>query len=97
MPSRVILTPSAALDLDYFKLFEQRLMVDAFKRYLSHDAGVESKRRKRLRANPLAPWELRLGRYRVFYELEDVATVKILAIGHKEHNDLFIRGRRVEL
>jgi mRNA interferase RelE/StbE len=97
MPFRVILTPSAAVDLDYFKRFEQRLMVDAFKRYLSHDADVESKRRKRLRANPLAPWELRLGKYRVFYELEDVATVKIVAIGYKEHNDFFIRGRRVEL
>src|SRR5919201_5340834 len=97
MPFRVILTPSAVVDLDYFTRFEQRLIIDAFKRYLSNDADVESKRRKKLRPNPLAPWELRFGKYRVFYELVDVATVKIVAIGYKEHNDLFMRGQRVEL
>lgn len=97
MPFQVILTPNADTDLDYFKRFEQRLMVGAAKRYLRNDADVESQHRKRLRPNPLAPWELRLGKYRVFYDLVDAETVKIIAIGYKEHNDLFIRGQRVEL
>jgi hypothetical protein len=30
-------------------------------------------------------------------ELVDVTTVKIVAIGYKEHNDLFIRDWRVKL
>jgi hypothetical protein len=47
--------------------------------------------------NPAAPWELRIGDFRVFYEIENDTTVKIVSIGHKEHNDLFIRGKRVEL
>jgi mRNA-degrading endonuclease RelE of RelBE toxin-antitoxin system len=97
MPFQVILTPSAEADLDYFKRFEQRVIVDAARRYLRNDADVESQHRKKLRANPMAPWELRFGKYRVFYELVDVTTVKIVAIGYKEHNDLFIRGRRVKL
>jgi hypothetical protein len=33
----------------------------------------------------------------VFYEFENDALVKIVAIGYKEHNDLFIRGEKVEL
>ena len=97
MPFRVTLTPSAEVDLEYFKRFEQRVIVDAAKRYLQHDAQVESPHRKKLRPNPLAPWELRIGQYRLFYEVEDVMAVKIVAIGYKEHNDLFIRGQRVEL
>lgn len=97
MPFQVILTPSAEVDLDYFTRFEQRLIVDAFKRYLRNDADVGSRHRKKLRDIHLAPWELRIGKYRVFYDLVGATTVKILAIGYKEHNDLFIRGRRVEL
>jgi mRNA-degrading endonuclease RelE of RelBE toxin-antitoxin system len=97
MPFQVILTPSAEADLDYFKRFEQRVIVDAARRYLRNDADVESQHRKKLRANPMAPWELRFGKYRVFYELVDITAVKIVAIGYKEHNDLFIRGRRVKL
>jgi mRNA-degrading endonuclease RelE of RelBE toxin-antitoxin system len=67
MPFQVILTPSAEADLDYFKRFEQRVIVDAARRYLRNDADVESQHRKKLRANPMAPWELRFGKYRVFY------------------------------
>lgn len=97
MPFQVILTPSAEADLGYFKRFEQRLIADAFKRYLRDDADVESQHRKQLRDNPLAPWELRLGKYRVFYAIGPASTVKIVAVGYKEHNDLFIRGQKVEL
>lgn len=97
MAFHVILTPSAEADLDDFTRFEQRMIVDAAKRYLRNDADVTSQHRKKLRPNLLAPWELRSGKFRVFYEVVDATTVKILAIGFKEHNDLFIRGQRVEL
>ena len=46
---------------------------------------------------PLAPWELRIGDYRVFCEIREERIVRVLAVGHKEHNVLFIRGRRVEI
>jgi mRNA interferase RelE/StbE len=97
MPFRVTLTPSAEADLDYLKRFEQCVIVDAAKRYLQNDVHIESQHRKKLRPNSLAPWKLRIGQYRVFYEVEDATAVKIVAIGYKEHNDLFIRGQRVEL
>lgn len=97
MPFQVILTPRAEADLGYFRRFEQRTIVDAVRRFLRNDADIESQHRKRLRPNPLSPWELRIGKYRVFYDVVDGTTVKIIAIGHKEHNDLFIRGQRVEV
>jgi mRNA-degrading endonuclease RelE of RelBE toxin-antitoxin system len=93
----VTATPSADADLGYYKAFEQRVIVDAIKIHLAIDAHVETNRRKRLTQHPLASWELRVGKYRVFYELEDQTTVKIVAVGHKEHNELFVRGKRVEL
>jgi len=53
--------------------------------------------RKKLRPNPLAPWELKVSKYRVFYEVSQPQIVKIVAAGYKEHNDLFIRGKKVQL
>ena len=34
---------------------------------------------------------------RLFYEISGRQRVRVLAIGHKEHNDLFIRGERIVL
>jgi mRNA-degrading endonuclease RelE of RelBE toxin-antitoxin system len=90
-------TPSADADLEYYRAFEQRLIVDAIRTHLLIDAHVETHRRKMLTQHPIANWELRVGNYRVFYELEEPTTVKIVAVGHKEHNELFVRGKKVEL
>jgi len=91
---RINLTPNAADDLDYFNAYAQRVIMAAINTYLIADAHVQTKRRKRLEDNPIAPWELKKDRYRIFYDIVDL-TVDILAIGYKDHNDLFIRGRRI--
>ena len=96
MMFHINLTPSAADDLDYFDAYEQRVIMAAIHSYLIHDAHVPTKRRKRLEANPIASWELKKGKYRIFYDIVG-DTVDILAIGYKDHNDLFIRGRSVRL
>ena len=48
-----------------------------------------------------AEWELRLGpgnRFRVFYQVDaESRTVRVLAIGVKERNRLFLGGEEVEL
>jgi mRNA interferase RelE/StbE len=97
MKFQIKLTPSAEADLRHFPVHEQRVIVDAALIHLGIDADVPSRRRKKLRSNMLAPWELRVGVYRVFYEIEDGSGVKIVAIGYKEHNSLLIRGKEVEL
>ena len=83
-------------DLAWFGASERTRIYHAALRLLKTDATMESNKRKRLRPNPIAPWELRLGKYRVFYEVVG-GNVRILAVGFKEHNDLFLRGERVEL
>jgi mRNA-degrading endonuclease RelE of RelBE toxin-antitoxin system len=96
MKFQITLTPNANEDIKYFQPYAQKVIIAAIRSYLQVDAHTESHRRKRLRPSELAPWELKVGKYRVFYTLEG-RTAKIVAIGYKEHNDLFIRGRRVEL
>lgn len=88
---------SANGDLNYYDKFNQTIIVKAILEYLQKDANIETRKRKQLRHNILAPWELRVGKYRVFYEITANQIVKILAIGHKEHNELYIRGRKVEI
>ena len=50
--------------------------------------------------NELANWELRIQRFRAFYDVidnEDGQVVKVKAVGHKEHDTLYIAGQEVEL
>src|SRR5438105_904711 len=97
MKFQITLTPSAEEDLRHFRVHEQRVIVDAILNHLSIDADTASRRRRKLRPNPLAPWELRVGSYRAFYKIEGESNVKVVAIGWKEHNSLLVRGRIVEL
>ncbi len=48
--------------------------------------------------NTLAEWELRIGVYRVFYDVDPAASqVKVKAVGYKEHNVLHLRGKEFTL
>jgi mRNA-degrading endonuclease RelE of RelBE toxin-antitoxin system len=91
------LTNSAIGDLDFFRKKERRVISNSIALFLTHDANVETKRRKPLRPNQLSQWELRIDDYRVFYDFEPDNIVKVVAVGYKEHNDLYIRGKKVEL
>ena len=97
MEYQVSLTESAKRDLAHFEVNDQRIIVAGILIHLKIDAQVNTRRRKQLRTNPLAPWELRIDRFRIFYSVEEGNKVKVVAVGHKEHNELFIRGRKVEL
>lgn len=93
----VKLVESADKDLDHYKAYEQQFIIKSVYKFLEVDANIETRKRKQLRPNPIAPWELRIGKYRVFYEIKEERLARVLAIGHKEHNELFIRGQRVEI
>jgi mRNA-degrading endonuclease RelE of RelBE toxin-antitoxin system len=46
----------------------------------------------------LAEWELRIGIFRVFYDVdEENDLVKIEAVGYKQGNTLFVHGEEYEL
>lgn len=91
-------TGEAKDDLSYYTAFECKVIVSAIREQLTHQPHVETKNRKPLRDNPTASWELRAGKYRVFYEVNDTACmVSIVSVGHKEHNILLIRGKEVQI
>ncbi len=85
-------TASALDDLAFFKKYEQTLILDQSEVQLSYEPATETRNRKPLESNILGEWELRIGMYRVFYDV-DVATVKIKAVGYKKHNTLYLRGK----
>ena len=92
-------TPSAEDDFRFLKKAEQVLILDAVEEQLTHEPGKETRNRKSLRPNDLANWELRVGgTFRVFYDIDkDKQEVLIKAVGWKEHNQLFIRGKEHQL
>ena len=95
---RIDVTEEAKVDLSHYTAFERKIIVSEIREQLTHQPHAETKNRKPLRDNPLASWELRVGKYRVFYEVDETArAVSIVSIGHKEHNVLWIRGKEVQL
>lgn len=75
------------------KKFEQQIILDAIEEQLSCEPNVETRNRKRLGENELSDWELRIDNYRVFYDVlikDEEGIVQIKAVGHKEHNTLYI-------
>ena len=95
---RIALTPEANEDLGSMRSFDQRRVVGAMETHLAHEPTRETRNRKRLRPNQLAEWELRVDAFRIFFDvLAAEKLVKVVAIGVKEGNDLFIHGDKYEL
>ncbi len=78
---------------------ERVTILDAIDRQLLHEPLKETRHRKPLRPNPIAPWELRVGQLRVFYEVAGAESrvVRILAVGRKRRNALMIGGKEIRL
>lgn len=91
-------TDSAQQDLAYFKKHEQVLIYDEINEQLKYEPTRETRNRKRMRPNSTAEWELRIDKYRVFYDVDTVVRiVSIEAIGEKEGNRIRFRGRYREV
>ena len=78
---------------------QRSIVFDAIENRLRDEPFKETRHRKPLRPNPLAPWELRIGEIRVFYGVEAsrANVVSVLAVGIKRRNRLLIAGKEVEL
>jgi len=92
-------SPEAEDHLQEFTARQQRIVMEAVDRQLLNQPDVETRNRKPMRPNPVAPWELRIGNLRVYYEMNDEpeATVTILAIGVKERDRVRIGGEIIKL
>ena len=86
-------TESAVEDLRYFRQYDQSIVVNAVDTQLTTEPLVATRNRKPLHPNNLSQWELRVGDFRVFYDVDATASlVTVKAVGHKDHNRLYIRG-----
>jgi mRNA-degrading endonuclease RelE of RelBE toxin-antitoxin system len=83
----------------YLTADERARILRFVEKQFSFEPLKETRNRKRLRPNPLAPWELRVGNLRAFYEvtLEAPNVVRILAVGKKEVSQLLIAGKVVKI
>ena len=95
---RLAFTPEAVEDLRFLRSYDQRRILDSVQEQLQYQPGQETRNRKRLRPNELAEWELRIGTFRVFYNVDEAEDlVKVEAVGYKRGNVLFVHGEEYEL
>jgi mRNA-degrading endonuclease RelE of RelBE toxin-antitoxin system len=94
----IILSQNAQGDLDYFKKNERTGISQDISTLLKFDPNKPTLKKKRLRPNPLGDWELRLGIYRVFYNVNEVDKEgTVTYVGWKLNNRLYIRGAEVKI
>jgi mRNA-degrading endonuclease RelE of RelBE toxin-antitoxin system len=95
---RIAFTPEAVGDLDQLRKFDARRIIAGIELQLTETPALPTRNRKRLRPNKLAEWELRIENFRVFYDvIESEVVVRIVTVGSKVGNELFIRGERYVL
>ena len=96
--SQITFTPDAIEDLRWFKKAERTQIIAEIEAQLSHEPASETRNRKRLRPNELAEWELRAGRFRVFFDIDsENRLIAVEAVGYKRGSCLFIRGEEYVL
>jgi mRNA-degrading endonuclease RelE of RelBE toxin-antitoxin system len=77
---------------------QRSLVVDTIDEQLADEPTLQTRNRKQMRANPLAPWELRIGNLRVYYDVEDEeVTVVVVAVGVKRRDRVYLGGKAFDL
>lgn len=91
MAFQITLTEDARRQFRALSARQQRIIEKNIVEKLTHGPTIESKAIKRLLRNAVAEFELRIGDYRVLYNVEPTE-VLVIAIGEKRGNTLFIEG-----
>ncbi len=96
MPYRIDYSPDAEDHMRVLTARQKAMVLDAVDEQLVYQPTMETKSRKPMRPNPVAPWELRISNLRVYYDVEEdpEPLVYIRAVGVKEGNRVRI-GREV--
>jgi len=99
LPYRIEYSPDAEEHLRALTIRQQRTILDTVDRQLIRQPTVETTNRKPLRPNPVAPWELRIGNLRVYYDVEEdpETVVLVRAVGIKERNRVRVGRDVIEL
>ena len=70
MPFEIEYSPDAEDHLRALTARQRSMAMDAVDEQLRNQPDVETKNRKPMRPNQVAPWELRIGALRVYYDIE---------------------------
>ena len=99
MAYRIDYSPTTDEHLRVLTARQHAMVFDGVDEQLEHEPGVETRNRKPMRPNPLAPWELRIEELRVYYEIEELPeqVVTIVAVGVKDRNRVLIGGKEIKL
>jgi mRNA-degrading endonuclease RelE of RelBE toxin-antitoxin system len=99
MRYRIEYSPDAEEHLAALTARQQVIVLDTVDEQLLHQPRHETRNRKPMRPNPLAPWELRIGDMRVYYDVEDEPepVVFVRAVGVKERDRVRIGRKEIEL
>ena len=98
-PFRIAYAEAAVRHLSDLTARQRATVLDVVALKLTHQPTVPTRSRKRLRDNTLAPWELRIGDIRVYFDVEEApeAIVTIRAVGVKTRERVLIGGEEVDL
>lgn len=99
MSFRIGYSPDAEGHLRALTARQRATVLDTVDEQLTHEPDVETRDRKPMRPNPVAPWELRIGELRVYYDItyEPTKMVAVRAVGVKIRNTVSIGGEVIEL
>jgi mRNA-degrading endonuclease RelE of RelBE toxin-antitoxin system len=98
-PFRLVYAAAAVRHLAKLTARQRTTVLDVVALKLMHEPTVPTRSRKRLRENEVAPWELRIGDIRVYFDVEEdpEAVVTIRAVGVKTRERVVIGGEEVDL
>ncbi len=99
MKYRIEYSPETEEHFKYLSKRQQITALNTVEKQLEFQPDIETRNRKPMRPNPLAPWELRIGNIRVYYDFENEPdrVVHIRAIGIKEKNYVRIGKEVIKL
>lgn len=99
MPYTIEYAPDVVSQFQVLTVRQRRMLLDAIEVQLTHQPGIETRNRKRMRPNALAPWELRVDNLRVYYDVIEKldSVVQVLAVGIKVRNRVFIGGKEFDI
>lgn len=88
---RITITTEAESQLHALRVHERRTVEAAIESRLQKDPLTPTRSIKRLRPNPFAKFEMRVGDFRVLYNVE-ANEVVLLLVGRKVGNKLIVKG-----
>jgi mRNA-degrading endonuclease RelE of RelBE toxin-antitoxin system len=99
VPYEVEYSPETVEHMQALTAGQRKAVLDGVDEQLTYEPTAETRNRKPMRPNSLAPWELRLGDLRVYYVVQEQPVPKVLirAIGIKERDQVRIANKVVEL